>query len=106
MTFRPWRWDIQDTHDTFAIWLLDCILGVVADRENRWLGWPQFPIANLKQDIARTQADDVRRPSFMNVLEHPTLFPVEIAAHKGGTDSVASGDVPALGVAKSRVARL
>src|SRR6266446_5279786 len=42
----------------------------------------------------------------MNVLKHPALFPIEFVPHEGGGDGVAAGDLRALGMAKTSVARL
>src|ERR1700730_17185138 len=45
-------------------------------------------------------------PAFVNVLKHPPLTTIEIAAHESGSDGVAAGDLRALGMAKTCVARL
>jgi len=42
----------------------------------------------------------------MNILEHPPLTTIEIAAHESGSDGVAAGDLRALGMAKTSVAGL
>ena len=42
----------------------------------------------------------------MNILEHPPLTTIEIAAHESSSDGVAAGDLRALGMAKTSVAGL
>src|SRR5437899_2194137 len=42
----------------------------------------------------------------MNVLEHPALLTIEVAAHECGGNSMASRNIRALGVAKSGVTGL
>ena len=42
----------------------------------------------------------------MNILEHPPLITIEVAAHESGGDGVATGDLRALGMAKTSVAGL
>src|ERR1700756_694236 len=44
--------------------------------------------------------------AFVNILEHPPLTTIEIAAHESGSDGVAAGDLRALGMAKTSVAGL
>src|SRR5205814_9303428 len=39
-------------------------------------------------------------------LKHPALFAIEFVQHEGGGDGVAAGDLRALGMAKTSVARL
>src|SRR5437016_7464510 len=46
------------------------------------------------------------RTAFVNILEHPPLTTIEIAAHESGSDGVATGDLRALGMAKTSVAGL
>src|SRR5580765_35435 len=106
MTFRPWRRNDQVAYDTFAIRFLDCILGVLTNRENRWLGRHQFFISDLKKNVAWTQACGMSWAAFVNVLEHPALLTIEVAAHEGGGDGMAAGDLRALGMAKPGVAGL
>src|SRR6266481_9150951 len=106
MTFGPWRGDNQVADDAFAIRLLDCILGVLANGENWRFGRHQFFISDLKKNVAWAQPRGVRRAAFMNVLEHPSLIAIEVAAHESCGDSVAAGDLRALGMAKTSVAGL
>src|SRR6266699_6797199 len=106
MVFRCWVRNLERSHDPFAVWLLDYILGLVAYRENGWIGWFQFSVANLEEDVAWTQSRDVCWPSFVNVLEHPALLAIEVTAHEGGTNCVAPWHIRALGVTESRVTRL
>src|SRR5690349_10334305 len=103
MTFGPWRRDNQVAHDAFPIRLLDCILGVLANRENWRFGWLQFFVSDLEKNIAWTQTCGVCGAAFVNILEHPALFPIEFVPHEGGGDGVAAGDLRALGMAKTCV---
>ena len=48
----------------------------------------------------------MRWAAFVNVLEHPPLLAIEVAAHECGGDGVASRDIRTLGVAKTRVTSL
>src|SRR4029077_180083 len=106
MIFRPWRRDNQVPHDAFAIGLLDCILGVLANGENWRFGWLQFLISDLKKNVAWTQTCSVRWAALMNVLKHPALFPIQFVPHEGRGDGVAAGDLRTLRVAKTGVAGL
>src|SRR4029077_8154271 len=106
MIFRPWRRDNQVPYDAFAIGLLDCILGVLANGENWRFGWLQFLISDLKKNVAWTQTCSVRGAALMNVLKHPALFPIQFVPHEGRGDGVAAGDLRALGMAKTSVAPL
>jgi hypothetical protein len=63
-------------------------------------------ISDLQEDVARTQACCVRWAAFVNVLEHPPLLTVEIAAHECGGNGMASRNIRTLGVAKPGVAGL
>src|SRR5207253_10339167 len=88
MIFGPWRRDNQVADDAFAIRFLDCILGVLANRENWRFGWLQFFVSDLEKNIAWTQTCGVRWAAFMNVLEHQALFPIEFVQHEGGGDEI------------------
>src|ERR1700732_3998086 len=98
--------DNQVAHDAFAIRFLDCILGVLANGENWRFGWHQFFISDLKKNVAWAQPRGMCRTALVNILEHPPLTTIEIAAHESGSDGVAAGDLRALGMAKTCVARL
>src|SRR6266851_5239897 len=106
MTLRPWRRNIQCSHNSFSVRFLDCVLRVGANWKNRGLGWLEFSITNLKQNVARTQTCCMRRTTLVNVLEHPTLLAIEIAAHECGGNGMASRNIRTLGVAKPRVTGL
>jgi hypothetical protein len=60
----------------------------------------------LKKNVAWTQACGMSWAAFVNVLEHPTLFPIKLATHESCGDSVAAGDLRTLRVAKTGVAGL
>src|SRR5208283_3961622 len=96
MALRPWRRDNQAAYDPFAIRFVDCILRVFAYRENRWFGRHQFFISDLKKNVAWTQACGMSWAAFVNVLEHPTLFPIKAATHESCGDSVAARDLRTL----------
>src|SRR5438045_7205166 len=106
MTFRPWRRNDQVAYDTFAIRFLDCILGILANRKDRRFGRHQFFISDLKKNVAWAEPRGMCRTAFVNILEHPPLTTIEIAAHESGSDGVAAGDLRALGMAKTSVAGL
>src|SRR5207302_10067766 len=84
----------------------DCILGVLSNWKNRRFRRHQFFISDLKKNVAWTQACGMSWAAFVNVLKHPPLITIEVAAHESGGDGVATGDLPALGMAKTSVAGL
>src|ERR1700730_7228579 len=93
--------DNQVAHDAFAIGFLDCILGVLANGENWRFGWHQVFISDLKKNVAWAQPRGMCRTAFVNILEHPPLTTIEIAAHESGSDGVAARDLRALGMTKN-----
>src|SRR6266478_9462645 len=106
MTFRPWRRNDQVAYNPFAVRFLNCVLGVLANRKNWRFGRHQFSISDLKKNVTWAQPRSVCGAAFVNVLKHPTLFPVDFVPHESCSDGMATGDLRALGVAKTGVARL
>src|SRR5216684_4484714 len=103
MTFRPWRRDDQVAFNPFAVRFLNCKLGILANRKDRWFERHQFLISDLKKNVAWTQPCGVCGAAFVHVLEHPTLLRIKLATHESRGDSVAAGDRRTLGVAKTGV---
>ena len=84
---------MQGPHDAFAVWLLNCVLGLVPHWENRRLGWPEFSIPDLKEDIAGTQACRMRgsaeSPGELSAKvreRRPFATPLRVNRRRLGTD--------------------
>src|ERR1700732_682682 len=103
MILRFRRRHVQRPRDPLAVWFLDQILRVVAHRENRWFGRCYFTISDLQENIPRTKSRHMSWPTFVNILEHPTLGAIEVAAHERCTDCVAPRNFRTFRVSKSRV---
>lgn len=106
MTLRARRWHMKGAHYPLAVRFLNGVLRVITNRKNWRVGRMQLPISDLKEDVTRPQASGMRRAALVNVLEHPTLSTIDIAAHERGADSMSGRNVVALRVPKTSVAGL
>src|ERR1700688_5260456 len=103
MILRFRRRHVQRPRDPFAVWFSDQILRAVAHRENRWFRRCYFTISDLQENIPRTKSRHMSWSTFVDILEHPPLGPIEIATHERCADCVAPRDFRTFRVSKSCV---